>query len=81
MVPMNGVLRYNRDEECFLCWEPQNFIFFADDVALLALPVCDLWHALGQLATECEATSKSEVMVFCQKWVYSPKSDFCPLDR
>lgn len=50
-------------------------MLYADDVVLFASSVCDLQHVLGQFAAECEVagrrdgTSKSEVMVVCQKTV------------
>ncbi len=50
-------------------------LLFADDVVLLASSHCDLQHAVGQFAAECEvvgmkvSTSKSEAMVLCQKKV------------
>ena len=53
------------------CWS----LLFADDVVLLATSDCDLQHALGRFAAECEAvrmrvsTSKSEAMVLCRKTV------------
>jgi len=46
-------------------------LLFADDVVLLVTSECDLQHALGQFAVECEAvwmrvsTSKSEAMFHC----------------
>lgn len=51
---------------------------FADDVALWASSFCDLQHALGWFAAECEGammrvcTSKSEAMVLCQKTMNCP---------
>ena len=53
-------------------------LLFVDDVVLLASSNCDLQHALGQFAAECEAvgmrisTSKSEAMVLCRKKVACP---------
>ncbi|XP_060781820.1 MAP/microtubule affinity-regulating kinase 3a isoform X3 [Neoarius graeffei] len=50
-------------------------LLFADDVVLLASSICDLQHAVGRFAAECEAagmrisTSKSVAMALSRKWV------------
>ena len=76
LIFMDRISRRSRGEESVRVGDLRiASLLFADDVVLLATSDCDLQHALGWFAAECEAvgmrvsTSKSEVMVLCRKMV------------
>ncbi len=74
VIFMDRISRRSRGEESVRFGDLRiASLLFADDVVLLASSHCDLQHALGWFAAECEvvgmkvSTSKSEAMVLCRK--------------